>query len=524
MVDRTPIQLPAGVSRAGSEAEVGSGHWYETNLVRWVGGVLRPIGGWERIYTTLDDDDDTVFAFASKVRKIHTWVLSTNGLKMTAILCEENLYVMTESGVVTDITPTGGIVGVSDSTVGGYGEGPYSAGTYGTPRPDRPVRRTIGPMWSLDNWGDHLLAMASSDTKLLRWKPEDPPGTLASEVVADTGKGTTPRGRFFIVTPERHVMVFQEGANFNRFEWCGQEDIQDWNYASTTSSAGFYDIQPANPFIAACVTRSAIIAFTTRSAYAIIYSGTPYFYTYNFLGYYNAPVTGNALSQSSSGALWYSDDGFWGFDGATISPIKCPLLDYVKQTIDPVWQYFSTQSFYLGGESEIWTFFPSQGQRECDRYVAFNFDEGWWTMGRLSRTTGHPGSAISYPLMSDGVNIFQHEKGNFYYDAPELPYAQTGAINIASGARLCTARQGIVDTRAPANAVEFYVVGRRDRISDGSEIADFEWNRAIRKDGGKLDFRVTGRDLIFRIQAMQNGVPPWSFGQFLCKLFPRGGR
>jgi len=515
MVDRTPIQLPPGINRKGSEAEIGRGNWYEGHLVRWIGGVLRPVGGWERMAPL--NQDDTAFVPASKIRKTHTWI-THDGQVWIGVLCERHLYAIDQGGHVTDLTPAGGIVGGDFTEAGGYGEYTYSWDTYGTPRPDRPTKQVIGPMWSLDNWGDDLIACASTDGRLLRWKPFAAPAEVAIAVP------DAPIMRFFIVTPERHVMAFCDGDKFNRFGWCAQENIEDWDYASTTNSAGFYDIEPAVPFVTAVVTRSAIIAFTARSAYAIIYQGTPYFYTYNFLGYYNAPVSGNVLTQSSSGALWYSDDGFWGFDGATISPIDCPVLDYVTQTIDPVWRYRRSAAFYLGSHSECWFFFPQKEASENTFYVSFNFDERWWSMGKLARTCGQPGSAMMAPLMSDGTSIFRHEQGNFYVDAPTLPYAQSGAINIAAGARQCTARQGIVDTRAPAADVQFQIAARRDRIQDGSEIMDQELALVARKEGGKLDFRVTGRDLIIRIQSARNGSAPWTFGQMLVKLFPRGQR
>jgi len=70
MVQRTPLKLPPGIVRRGSEAEIGAGRWYEGNLVRWIGGVLRPVGGWERVaYTTGSA------TFNSTIRKLHTWIL-----------------------------------------------------------------------------------------------------------------------------------------------------------------------------------------------------------------------------------------------------------------------------------------------------------------------------------------------------------------------------------------------------------------------------------------------------------------
>ena len=228
---------------------------------------------------------------------------------------------------------------------------------------------------------------------------------------------------------------------------------------------------------------------------------------------------------SADHVYWYSTDGFWSFDGNTTSPVPCPLLDWMQRTIDPLWQYRRMVGVYLGMQSEIWWFFPQKGAKENTHYVSFNFEEKWWAMGRLVRTCGVTGSAINYPLMSDGQQVFQHEKGLFYYDAPELPYAQSAAIQIADGGRLVTAHRGLVDTRAPARDVVFYVTGRRSRIADPEPtLVDFTQALPVKREGGKLAFRVTGRDLIIRIQSQRSGVEPWTFGKFLVDLKPRGRR
>jgi len=363
--------------------------------------------------------------------------------------------------------------------------------------------------------------MSSTDRQLLRWKYADAATVgYVAEPVEDA-----PRGRFFVVTPERHIMIFQDDVNFNRFSGCSQENIEDWDFVNVSNSASFYDLQPAAPFVAAVSAKSGILVFTTTSAYLVSYIGAPYFYSYTFMGFYNAPVSGNALTPVANAVIWYASDGFWQFDGQTITPLDCPLLDYVQQNIDIRTQMRRVQAVYIGKQSEAWFFYPEkEGTGENSAAVFYNFDEKWWSMAKIGRTCGVPGSASYFPLMSDGVRIYAHEKGRFYSNATVLPYALTAAINVAKGARRATVRQGIADTRADHDDVVFDVGATKTRIKDPTNSEDLQLTRAIRRDGGKVDFRVTGRDVYIRIRSLRDGVEPWTFGQMLVKVIPRGGR
>ena len=169
--------------RSSTAAGTGA-QWYDSHLMRWVLGRLRPVGGWEKLDLT----------FASPIRAMHVWV-DQNSVERVGILCERHLYVFEGSDTLRDITPLGYIQGPSNTlTTGGYGNNAYGRNPamppvpnptpppdtipapdvpnlYGTPRDSRPDRRHIGEIWRLANWGEDLLAMASPDGRLLRWKP-----------------------------------------------------------------------------------------------------------------------------------------------------------------------------------------------------------------------------------------------------------------------------------------------------------------------------------------------------------------
>src|SRR5204862_4004383 len=95
-------------------------------------------------------------------------------------------------------------------TGGGYGNEKYDQGTYDTPRAPRTGVRRLGNGWRLGNWGEDLLAMASTDGRLLRWIPGQPHADrVKGQVSGATVEKWAPEGnRTFVVTPERYVMLF----------------------------------------------------------------------------------------------------------------------------------------------------------------------------------------------------------------------------------------------------------------------------------------------------------------------------
>lgn len=527
MLDRTPIQLPPGVFRRGSEAEM-AGRWYMSQLVRWVEGVMRPVGGWDKIIFS------GVTAVASPIRAIHHWT-DKNGTERTALLCEGHLYVL-EGNTLFDISPVPPLVPpTANLLAGGYGDWGYGqdsddmnpdtpedvrTGGYGKARPDKTERLAVGPAYTLDNWGEDLLAMTSPDGRLLRWKP-----SLTASVVAAAVPNAPVSNRSFVVTAERHVMLMQMGGEYNGFGWCHQEDIENWAFTDPLSMAGRYWIEPAGPIVAARAARSGVLIFTPIGTYHSRYLALPYVYSLDPLGRRALPITAQSVVGTADFVVWPSRDGFWTFDGSTISPLDCDVFDWMQRQANGTYITQRTAGFTLGTYAECWWFFPAGESRENTHYLMWNFQERWWSIGQLSRSCGFPGTPIQYPLMSDGTQLFQHEKGLFFYDAPVLPFARSGAVNIADGDRRSTLTHAIVDTRAPADDVEFLFGVRTNRINSplGETLMRLKGPYRVRADG-KLDVRLTGRDIAIQIQSTRSGVQPWTFGKMLVRLAPRGQR
>lgn len=503
-----PLSFPPGIVKSSSKALV-QGRWNDGNLVRWIGDAIAPVGGWEQF--SLDA------AVASVVRAVHSWV-DNSGILRYGVLCESNAYII-EGGAMTDITPIGGMTGApADVTIGGYGDDVYNLGTYGTPRPNKASNsRTVGPAYSVDNWGEDFVFMSSYDGRLLRWSPSTP--TVAAVAVPNAPTGC----RLFLVTPERHVVLFGPNGEDNRFQWCDQEDIENWTVATTTT-AGFYDIEPFSPIIAAVVIKNGFVFFTSVGPYFSRYIGVPYIYSYDPISGGSVPYTDAALTEANGRAIWFSEEGFWTTDGISIEPVPCPMLKYTQDLFNEFYVRYRMVSVNIGAYPEVWWFYPSGDQTENDRYISYDYVSKWWSMGKLVRTCGVSASFNSYPVMSDGTDFFKHESSNFYTDLVELPYAETGAINSKGGAVLTYVDQFMVDHNGPKEICEYTIKGYISRMNQEEEGPVVTIGPKRARDDGYLDARLTARDITLRIQSSVNGGQPWTFGQPLINAVPKGSR
>ena len=514
-----PIEIPPGVVAMATK-KMRSTAWAEVNLVRWVEGQLAPIGGQAQY----------AYSFASRCRKVHSW-FGLDGVRYIAYLCEANVYVDI-GGVLTDITPVDGLE-PPPATAGGYSDGLYSEGDYSTPRPSGTIPIDVLPhAWSLSNFGQLLLAMTSVDGRLLQWDPSGggtgvPDAAMTEVTSTDTGTGFAPNGRLFVVTQERFVQIFGmvddgtvDGGSFRRFGWCDQENPSAWDFSNVTSQAGFLDIEPASPIVAAIGTRNGTVFWTAHKTYFVRFLALPYIYDYEELGDNTTPWSPESMINSSSMLLWMSQQGPFSFDGTTILPISCKIRAWVDDDIDLINVREQACAVHVGNFNEFWWFFPQEGQPYNTRCIIYNYKEGWWSQGNMSRSAGITASFTAQTIMADGLVAFQHELGDFYGNAT-LPFAETFNLNLTNGVRLITVKQMIPDVDGDTTNLLYSLFYRNSRSTGAPELQTTP--REVRSDG-YVDFRQTGRDIRLRLDVASQPVLNFTLGQHLIDAVARGDR
>jgi hypothetical protein len=381
--------------------------------------------------------------------------------------------------------------------------------------------------WSLDNFGQILLAMTSVDGRLLQWDPSSGALTMTQVTSDDTGTGFAPSGRLFVVTQERFVVIFgmindgTGGGSFRRFGWCDQENPSSWNFSDVTSQAGFLDIEPASPIVAAQATRNGTVFWTAHKTYLSASLGIPYVYDYKELGNNTTPWSPESIIVSSSMLIWMSQQGLFSFDGTTILPVQCTVRAWVDDDIDLVNVREQACAVHVGNFNEFWWFFPQNGQPFNTRCIFYNYKEGWWSQGQMSRSAGITASYTTQTIMADGEVAFEHELGVAYGNA-ELPWAETFDLNLTSGAQLITVKQMLPDIDGAGIAnLRYSLFYRNSRSTGAPELQTAP--QPVRSDG-YVDFRTTGRDIRLKIEVGAVPVLPVTVGQHLVDAVPRGDR
>jgi hypothetical protein len=549
-----PLEIPPGVVAKPTKS-MNSSNWSEVNLVRWVEGQLTPIGG----------QSQYSYSFASRVKRIHGWY-GLDDIYRIAYLTEGNLYV-DEAGTLTEISPGTAPTDVlygdgiysdglySGSTtqpitpptfgVGGYGDDVYNFGTYGTSRAltTNVQIDQIPTAYSLDNFGGVLYAMTSADGRLLMWDPavggeavEQPPDPSSG------GRGPVPRGRCFVVTQERFIIIFGShgdgtvgGGGPSRFAWCDQENPGAWDYSNVTSQAGFLDIEPASPIITAIATRTGTLFWTAKKAYVSQFLGIPYVYNYVELASNCTPWSPQSMATTASLTLWMSQQGVFSFDGTSIAPVACLVRPWIDDfmTLPATLATVREQAcmVHVGNFNEVWWFFPEDGQPYNTRVAIYSYKEGWWSQGQMSRSAGITASYTSHTIMADGLVAYEHEASITYPVGTPLPWAETFNLNLASGSRLITVKQIIPDIEGDVANLLYSLFYKNSRSvmpdANGKPVPVQELQsppRPVNTSNGYIDLRTTGRDIRLRIEVAGPYVNPVTVGAHLIDSVVRGDR
>jgi hypothetical protein len=497
-----PLKPPPGAWRNGTRYEA-KGRWYDVNLVRWLNGRLRPVGGWQRFVSA---------PISAPARGGIAWRDNTN-FRWLALGTADGLYVH-DGGALFDITPVGFQPGRVDSLYGlGWGAGAYGTEAYGTARSSSSIILEAAT-WSVDLFGEVLLGVCSGDGTLYEWTP-DSSGPAATVVTnAPTLNAAV------LVTDERHVVCLGAGGNPRKVQWSDQENRNVWA-PSATNTAGDLEVVSVGRLIKGLRFRNENLLFTDADLHLMRYLGPPFTYGIEQVGDANGLVGPNAVLALDDRVVWMGENSFWMYDGVT-RPIPCEINDYVFRDFN-VLQGAKVYAGYNSEFGEVWWFYPSANSVENDRYAIWNYRENWWSYGQLPRTTWIDKDVWPYSVASapDG-NLYQHEQGWTDSGVTRVGqvYAETGALALGEGDRFMEVTQLIPDgcPNVPSCTRAYFKLRRTPMDEIYRTAGPYTFDAA----DGYTPARFTGRQVEMRIEGTTDD--PFNFGEMRAEAVPGSGR
>ena len=152
--------------------------------------------------------------------------ITINGDYLVATIIDANTYTINHSSAASSSVTGGGAavtysyeinIGYQSVTQGrGYGTGTYGKSTWGTARTSSTFT-FYARIWSLDTYGQNLLAMPSGDY-LYQWDPTTPSARAVK--VANS-----PTGNFMFLTNERYPVVLGADGGLLVLAWPDQKEI-----------------------------------------------------------------------------------------------------------------------------------------------------------------------------------------------------------------------------------------------------------------------------------------------------------
>lgn len=321
---------------------------------------------------------------------------------------------------------------------GGYGTSTYGSGPYGigTPIVGQTGAGLAATDWSLDNWGELLLA-SPENGGLYYWGPSSGYSNMAivsQAPVFNTGMFVSTNQQFVILfgsTQTASIGVYQDPL---LVKWCDAGDFFNWTLSATTQ-AGSYRLSSGSAILAGASTQLRNLLWTDKDLWVSSYIGSTLVFNMVKVGEGAGIIGKHAWGKLSDTVYWMGQKNFFIYDNAGPRILECTVWDAVFQDLDIA----NSSKCHVGinkAFSEIFFFFPSISGAlgYPDKYAKYNIQERSWDYGSMQRNAWRDSDVLAYPVAAtnDGF-IYYHENGFDADGSPLISYFQTGYFYVDEG-------------------------------------------------------------------------------------------
>ena len=390
----------------------------------------------------------------------------------------------------------------------GWGINGWGSGTFGSTSSLSSTNQLR--LWSHDNYGEDLIINARN-AGIFKWTENNSVGTRAVELSGISGANLVPTVGLQVITSEtdRHLIVLGADpiSGTSRtgvidpmlIVFSDQENELEFEPLST-NTAGSLRLSSGSSIIGGIKARQEILVWTDTAIYSMQFIGPPFTFAVNLLNEGTGLIGPKAAVNTPGGVYWMSYNNFYSYNGS-VQTLPCSVHNYVFSDIN-LTQSFKINAFTIKDKSEVGWFYCSSSSDEIDRYVIYNYVEGIWFYGQLSRTAWLDSGIVNYPRAVSGGYLYQQETG-FDDDGSPMTnvFIESSDFDLDDGEKFAFARRIIPDFKFiqdPNNGSVNVVV--KTRNFPGDTLATNSTN-AISSSTQQSHIRARARQMALRIES-----------------------
>ncbi len=398
----------------------------------------------------------------------------------------------------------------------GWGAGTWSSGTWGSVSPISASSQLR--LWSHDNFGEDLVINPRGGG-VFYWDESSGTSQRAVALTALSGANKAPTVALQVLVSDidRHVVCFGadplSADNLRTsvsdpllIAWSDQENVTQWEPLAT-NTAGSLRLSAGSSIIGAIRARQETLVWTDTSLYSMTFIGQPFTFGVNLVNEGVGLIGPNAAVNSPKGVFWMDKKGFYTYNGS-LGDIPCTVQNYVFSDLNEG-QSFQTFGFLNKEFDEVGWFYCSADSLVIDRYVVYNYEEGSWTIGELTRSAWVDEGIFNNPMAtytdaSTGVGyLYNHETGN---DADGLPmdnvFIESSDFDLGEGEDFQSIKRIIPDvkfTGSGGNGQTINMVVKTRNFP--AESLSTSTTATCTSSTSKIDTRIRARQAVLRIES-----------------------
>lgn len=418
----------------------------------------------------------------------------------------------------------------------GWGAGTWGASTWGSSSAISASNQLR--LWTHDHFGENLIINPRGGG-IYRWVENSGTSARAANLATSAGANLVPTIGLQVITSEkdRHLIVLgadpiedssRSGASDPMLiAFSDQENELEFEPLST-NTAGSLRLSSGSKIIGAVKSRQEILIWTDTALYSMQFIGPPYTFGINLINENSGLMAPKAAITAPSGVYWMGYDNFYVYTG-TIKKVPCSVLSYVFDNFNAS-QAYKVHAFTNTQFDEVGWFYPSASSNEIDRYVVYNYAEGVWSYGELTRFAWLDAGVEPYPRATYNSYLYEQETG---YDADGDPmtnvYIESSDFDIGDGEQFAFINRMIPDVRFLSNSgggqVNFVLKTRNfpgDTLTTNS-------TSVITSTTQQSHVRARARQAVVRLESDDDNVSAntstgWRLGATRLDIRPDGRR